>query len=331
VRATYNGWSGGVIPLDDGRRLPEKQAFTQSGILAGALAISEAFQFVRGDNVLVGRREVGLSLWQPEPHISWLAAEPGPILRYLPANLWLIGLGHLGQAYLWSLGFLPYVRPGDVQLVLQDFDTLTEANDSTSLLTTAAIVGHRKTWAMAAWCEERGFRTAVIERRFAPNLRVDDDDPHVALCGVDNSLARAALEDVGFRRIIEAGLGKGPEEYLAFQVHTFPASRPARARWGRGVSIDAAGSLIGQPAYRALAADGLDECGVTLLAGRSVGASFVGAATSTLVVAELLRLIMDEDRCEVIDGTLRSLNLRQVIRHGNPTAPINPGITQAQS
>ena len=26
-------------------------------------------------------------------------------------RLWLIGLGHLGQAYLWALGLLPYLEP----------------------------------------------------------------------------------------------------------------------------------------------------------------------------------------------------------------------------
>ena len=35
----------------------------------------------------------------------------------------------------------------------------------------------------------------------------------------------------------------------------------------------------------------LDRCGVTLLAGKAVGAPFVGAATATLAVSEVLRLL----------------------------------------
>ena len=136
----------------------------------------------------------------------------------------LIGLGHLGQAFLWTLGLLPYGSPGEVNLVLQDYDELVEANESTSLLTTRKHLGERKTRAMALWCESRGFRTSIMERRFAGDFRVREAEPRVALCGVDNALARADLEDVGFGRVIEAGLGAGTQEYLAFQVHTFPGT-----------------------------------------------------------------------------------------------------------
>lgn len=326
VRATHNGWCGGVVPIDEMRSLSQAEEFTPAGILAGALGVSEAFQFVRGDNLLAGRRAVGLSLWQPDQPISWLESETGPALEFLPANLWLIGLGHLGQAYLWTLGFLPYSRPEQVQLVLQDFDELEEANESTSLLTNCEIIGRKKTRAMAAWCEERGFRTRILERRFAPNFKLDDE-PLVALCGVDNPLARAALEDVGFKRVIEAGLGTGPQEYLSFQIHNFPASRSAQERWGR-LDRDA-GSLehmIQQPAYQALAEEGYDQCGLTLLAGHSVGASFVGAVTSTLVIAELLRTVTGESPYEVIDGDLRSTALCRAVRGNQSQTPFNPGL-----
>ncbi len=328
VRATFEGWAGGVIPLEESHRLPEQQEFTPSGVLAGALSVSEAFQFVRRSNAQAGRRAVGLSLWRPEEGISWQEQSAyGPQLRILPSRLWVIGLGHLGQAYLWTLGLLPFAQPEEVQLVLQDFDALVPANDSTSLLTKRAVLGQKKTRAMANWCEERGFQTAIYESRFRDNFQVDDDDPGIALCGIDNTLGRAALEEVGFRRVIEAGLGRGTEEYLAFQVHTFPAGRSARDRWGGFTEGGAAETTHHLPAYQSLAAAGLDQCGLTTLAGRSVGASFVGAATATIVIAELLRTVMGEHRYEVIDGTLRSLKYRQAIRYQGPDDPFNPGYT----
>jgi hypothetical protein len=330
VQATFEGWAGGVIPLEEARRLPERQEFTPSGVLAGALAVSEAFQFVRRSNAQAGRRAIGLSLWRPGGEISWLEASSfGPPLDILPTRLWIIGLGHLGQAYLWTLGLLPYAQPEDVQLVLQDFDALVDANDSTSLLTTRTLLGEKKTRAMARWCEGRGFQTALQERHFRGNFRTDDDDPEVALCGIDNALGRAALEDVGFRRIIEAGLGRGTEEYLAFQVHTFPASRSARDRWGGAIERGTAEAMLHLPAYQSLATAGIDQCGLTMLAGRSVGASFVGAASATIVISELLRMIMGEHRYEVIDGTLRSLKYLQGIGHEGLDDPFNSGYTLA--
>lgn len=329
IRATFDGWRGGVAPLDQGHRLPERRECIPAGVLAGALGVSEAFQFVRGDNAVAGRRDVGLSLWQPDKAVNWLdAGELGPPLERLPASAWIIGLGHLGQAFLWTLGLLPYASPEEVSLVLQDFDELVEANDSTSLLTTGELLGAKKTRAMAAWCESRGFRTSIVERRFADDFRVAGDEPRVALCGVDNALARADLEDVGFDRVIEAGLGAGTQEYLAFQTHTFPAGRTAKLRWGTQGHRPNADTVADNPAYRALAQHGLDHCGITTLAGRTVGASFVGAVTAAVVVAELLRMGLGGHRYEVVDGSLRSLELRQSVACSDG-APYNPGTTAA--
>jgi hypothetical protein len=330
VRATFDGWRGGVVPVDDGTRLNEHTEFTPAGILAGALGVSEAFQYVRGRNALAGHRAIGLSLWEPDNGISWLDdRENGPQIDWLPSSCWLIGLGHLGQAYLWTLGFLPYANPGTVHLVLQDYDDLVLANDSTSLLTCSKLIGQKKTRAMAEWCEQRGFHSHINERRFAGNFDIDKVEPQVALCGVDNEHARAALEDVGFAQIIEAGLGRGTEEYLAFQVHCFPAQRSARERWGTGDSERLSELHFSQPAYEALAAAGMDKCGLTMLANRSVGASFVGAFTATLVISELLRMTLGGNRYAVIDGSLRSLESFELIRSTTLFDPFNPGTTEA--
>ena len=64
IRVTFEGWSAGILPLaHDNTRLGENYEFTPAGVLAGALAVTEAFQFLRGNQPIAGRREVGLSLW----------------------------------------------------------------------------------------------------------------------------------------------------------------------------------------------------------------------------------------------------------------------------
>lgn len=312
VRATFHGWSGGVVPWDE-EPLPEEHEFTPAGVLAGALAVAEAFQFVRGSNAMAGRRSMGLSLWRPEPSVSWRDEEAvGPRLEWLPSRLWLIGLGHLGQAYLWTMGFLPYANPREVLLVLQDTDKVAPSNISTSVLTNELLIGQRKTRVVAQWCEERGFESVICERVFRDDFLVATDEPRVALCGVDNPVARAYLEDVGFEEIVEAGLGRG-EDYLNFQVHRFPACKTARSLWGGRSQISPVEGLAAQPAYRALEGDGLDRCGVITLTNRAVGASFVGVAVSTLVVAELLRLCAGRHQYAVIDGNLRNMTHNQAL------------------
>jgi NAD-dependent dihydropyrimidine dehydrogenase PreA subunit len=51
---------------------------------------------------------------------------------------------------------------------------------------------------VAEWLEARGFDTFLEERRFGAWTRRAEDEPSVALCGVENALARTALEKPGF-------------------------------------------------------------------------------------------------------------------------------------
>lgn len=326
VRATFQGWAAGIAPLGrGGGRLAERQEFVPSGVLAGALAVAEAFSYLRGHQPLAGRRQTGLSLWRPA--LDWRASEAaGPVIARLPASMWLIGLGNLGQAYLWVIGLLPYADPSAVTLVLQDFDVIAASNESTSLLTHSGMIGRRKARALAAWAERRGFRTAIVERRFAADFRVGAGEPTVALCGVDNALARAALEDVGFGRVVESGLGGGAGDFMGFRTHTFPASRTARDIWRD--SGQTAPMRTDLPAYRALAAAGADRCGLTQLAGRTVGAPFVGATAATTVIGELLRLSNGAHGYELVDGHMGNLTHRTVVPAAS-AIPFNPGTTPA--
>lgn len=307
IRVVALGWSGGVAPASQTICAPSAAAeVTTAGVLAGAIAVSEIFQRLRG-HPMACRRAIGLNLWRPEQ--DWLRGERGPALTRLPSSAWLVGLGNLGQAYLWTLGLLPY-RAGELQLVLHDFDVLAASNVSTSLLTFPDMVGRHKSRAMAGWAEERGFRAAIIERRFARDFRVNPYEPPVALIGVDNALARQAIEEVGFERVIEAGLGRGAQDYLGIDVHTFPAERSALEIWQNTATGEAE---VSQPAYRQLLAERGDQCGTVRLAGRSIGAPFVGAAAAALVTAEFMRLALGAHRHEYLSCHLRDLGSRTVI------------------
>jgi hypothetical protein len=268
-----------------------------------------------------------MSLW--EPGRDWRLPDPVDArLARLPSAAWLVGLGNLGQACLWSFGLLPYATPGAVRLTLQDFDRITPSNDSTSLLTAVSLVGQYKTRAMAGWAEQRGFTTVIVERRFDTRLRVSEDDPAVALCGVDNGLARAALEDAGFSRIIESGLGNGASDFLAMRMHSFPGPQQARALWkGEAPSSE---HLLHQPAYRELASRGADRCGLVRLAGRMVGAPFVGALAGALMVSELVRLANGGPGVSLLDLHLRTPDQMVAVAQERSFV-FNPGTTAIRS
>ncbi len=125
---------------------------------------------------------------------------------------------------------------------------------------------------MARWAEARGFRTRLVERIFPGGISIADDEPRLALGGLDNPQARAAYEDTGFDYVAEAGLGAGPIEFLALRLHTFPASQTARAKWG-GAADNKAKPLARTAAYDALEMDGVDECGLGCSAGNRCSAA----------------------------------------------------------
>lgn len=324
VRAVFAGWRGGIVPAPADAAPVPAPVMALAPMLTAALAVNEAFLYVSGHAGVAGRRVVGLSLWEPAPTCDWLAdARAEPALSLLPARLWLIGLGHLGQAYLWALGLLPYARPQDLSLVLQDIDIITPSTESTSILSDTALINIKKTRAMSAWAERRGFTTAIQERLFDASFRRQDDEPAVALCGLDNGAGRQALDQVGFDFVVEAGLGRGHRDFRAVRLHTLPASRPASQIW-RGAQAD--DPVEDRPAYKGMLKSGeLDRCGVTLLAGKAVGAPFIGAAAATLALSEVLRLLHGGAVHELIDLDLKAPEYRSTVLTQQNFSILNPG------
>ena len=324
VRTAFGGWRGGVLPADCAASVVPQGVMPLAPMLAAALSVNQAFTFIRSRSAVSGRRPVGLSLWRPSPETDWtVPAVDEPELAYLPGRLWILGLGHLGQAFLWGLGLLPYRDPARVSLVLQDFDRITPATESTSILTDTGLIGQKKTRAMAAWAERRGFATAILERQFDGDFRRRQDEPPVLFCGVDNALARRALDQAGFDLVVEAGLGRGHRDFRTMRLHTLPGPRPASAIWHRS---DESENVEGRPAYQKLLDAGdLDRCGVTLLAGKAVGAPFVGTVAACLALAEILRLLHGGSVHEIVDLDLQAPEYRTALPHPGDFSGLNPG------
>jgi hypothetical protein len=323
IRTLCFGWRGGIVPID----LPDERdgnTLVLAGMLAAGLAVNEAFLYVRGETGLAGQRAVGLSLWDLSPEMEWLSAPiTEPAMTLLPARLWMLGLGHLGQAYLWALGLLPYAEPNALELVLQDIDIITPSTESTSILSDGPLVNQKKTRVMAAWAEARGFSTSIQERRFAVGFRRQDEEPSILLCGLDNALGRRALDSAGFDFVVEAGLGRGYQDFRTLRLHTLPASRAAVDIWP--VTVDSA-VTIAAPAYTKLLHDGtVDRCGMTLLAGKAVGAPFVGAVAATLVIAEVLRLLHGGPLMQLLDLDLEWPEHRAIVPQRYDFSRLNPG------
>lgn len=312
MQVTFEGWRGGVVRLG-GHRLSEVTSNAMAAVLGAALATGEAFAMLRGE-VEAGRRSLGLSLWRPDRIENWQSpSSDGPELRFLPDHLWVLGLGHLGQAFLWASMMCPFPDPAKVRVTLQDMDFVTGSTDSTSILTQIEMVGRRKTRSVADVLERRGFTTTLIERPFDDRFQHDPaNDPAVLVCGVDNALARSRLEAPGFPFIVEAGIGHRAGDYRALRIHTFPSSgKTAAELWGARTLEESLN--LNRPAYRRLAESGGDVCGLALLAETAVGAPFVGTVAGVLMLAQVMRLTVGDAPDALIDLDLRAMGARRAL------------------
>jgi hypothetical protein len=316
LHVRVGGWRGGVA-TDSSFELPPSTPFAPAGSLAGAIAVSEVFQHLRG-NRLAGRRTVGLSLWRPE--LEWMDADAaGGEIAFLPSSLWLLGLGHLGQANAWTLGFLPYRDPGRVEVMLQDRDKIVVANEATSMLDNDDALGRMKTRLVAHRLEGLGFKTRIAERMFDECQRVQAREPTVALAGFDNPQARRLLSDGGFSHVVDAGLGGGPESYLDIMLHSFPASRRStEIELWKARPRSAEALVENTDAYKRMVEESGDRCGVLDLAGASVATAFVGCTAAALSVAEVCRALVAGPQYEVIDLSLKNPARVRVFENATP-------------
>ena len=323
LRATFDGWIAKVGPAARVGRLPEREYCSLSGVLAGAFAIAELFLDFAEVSIEATRRVVALSLWRPDLPVSDPIAVGVPV-EFLPRDFWTLGLGHLGNGYLWVAATLPYADPQGLEIYLNDYDKVEPENIETGLLLTGDNIGHYKTRACGSWLEQRGLRTRFIERPFDEHFRrrnTEPGEPGLALCGFDSNPARRDLATAQFLRVVECGLGGTPNNFDTISLHTFPNPRPVKELWPDPSPDEVARTVAHEermarenPAYVRI---GGDECGRYNLAGKAIAVPFVGAIAATLVIAETIRLFHHGQYYTDIKMSLANIEVRTARTNGN--------------
>ena len=260
------GWDAGDNPL--------------SGIAAGALAVGVAFEAERRR---CGELRSEANLWPVR------AAEEAPDFNevFLPGALWLVGVGNLGQAFLWALAALPYTNPGDVSLVVQDRDIVTEENWATSVLVRDEAYGVLKTKVAERWASAKGFDLRRIDRRLLASDRLDNDDPRLVLSGVDKVEPRKHMAKVGFDCIIDAGLGRTASDFDKYRVTVFDRVRPIDKHFAGQTDKPVGRDTSTADAYQRLASE-IGLCGTAEIAGASVAAPYVSALTAAVSISRAI-------------------------------------------
>lgn len=282
LQVTFDGWTAQAAP-GAGARLPETDSCPLAGILAAALAMSEIFLNFAGMELAATRRRVLLSLWEP-----WARTPAaGPELRYLPSRAWLVGLGHLGQAYAWAFSHLQFPAESSLDLWLVDDERVVKANVETGVLNTADDVGEFKTRVVSRWLERRGIKTRLLERRINPSFKVVGTEPRLLIGGLDDNTARGWLTTAG-ATLIDCGIGNRADNFDTIGLRTWPNDRSPADLWPPARPEDNFAERLANnnPAYQKLSDD---ACGRFRLAECSVGVPYVGAIAACFALANVLR------------------------------------------
>lgn len=256
------GADGFVICPDSAAR-SDPHAPVEVGVAAAGAALNEAFAHLYRGWPLAGQRR--LSFRMPAT----------AAVERLGGITWIVGLGHLGQAFAWTLALSSGRARHAVRLT--DFDSVTSSSLSTCLLVNGSDIGRLKVHAVGERLASLGLAVSMDAHR----LNLDGNGPLQAadrvIVAVDNIALRRSLDRLAGMPVFEGGIGSGVNGFTRVQFHAFPGSRPARDVWA-GADPHASQAIdISAPAYQALLKQTGDECGTTLLAGRSIATPFVGA------------------------------------------------------
>jgi len=324
VQAYWDGWLAGIAPGRTPTAIGRSDCVL-AGVAAGALAVGQAFMAEQG-NPRAGRTTQSLSLWSPELGENSLH-NPGPAQAecHLPLHLWLIGLGNLGQAFLWSLSMLPYPDPNQVLLFLQDDDYVRKENWGTSILVRRGRYGPLKTKIAEKWAEARKFRVRRIDRRLDKHHRRTDQEPLLALAGLDRMPPRRLLGLPGFEYVIDAGLGATVADYQKVRVNVFDSTAdPARHFEGVEDETDTrVAKLMNLPAYQEIARTGDDgRCGAAMLAEHSVAVPFVSAFAGAIAITQAIRIASGKAHHSALTGDVGDLRTIRATPAQPPDRPI---------
>ena len=316
VSPWWNGWRAGTAKpgkarWDEGRN-------PLSGIAAGALAVGAAFEAERKGFVDLDGE---VDLWP----VGAGRKAPGFEEVFLPRALWLVGLGNLGQAFLWALAALPFGDPGRVSLVLQDRDRVTEENWATSVLVKDESYGSLKTRVAEHWASAKGFDARRIDRRLSSRDRLEDDDPRFALSGVDKVEARRLMAEVGFDCIVDAGLGRTAHDFDRYRVTVFDRARPIDRHFAGQNDAPVAQGVPEGDAYRRLEQQ-IGPCGAAEIGGASVAAPYVSALAAAIAVS---RVTAVTSGCECPINEVGKLSLIADRRVAQPIAIRGRGLGHA--
>jgi len=276
-----NGWQGGVVSAGDNISLTTAPKGVLGGIFAGSLGVALGFLRISGEKLDSTADSCGLSLWRPDLH--WLDLDAiGPDIKYFAKKIWLLGLGHLGQAYVWALSLFSFPEPNQLTVMLQDTDIVKRANIDTGLLSDSESCRKKikKTRLCSKWLEDRFIDTNICERYFDGSYNPTAVESDILISGLDSIETRRILNTDKYKNILDCGLGGNKSNFDSISFFNLGVSdlKPLEIWNTTDLSSD-------NPESKKLFSN-IFACGEY---DKGIGASFIGGIASSIVLSEILR------------------------------------------
>lgn len=320
IRCVFAGWRGGILPSASNQLQAKIPTIPIAPLYSAALATSECYRKHFEGHQDFGKQPLGISLWNIEAGMDWDSPnEDGPKLQFLPDDILIAGLGHLGQAYVWALSMLPYPSERCRTLRVLDVDKARNPNLSTSMLTFPCDVGRKKTGIVSRWAELFGFKTLRIEGRVPDDLTPNISN-RLTICGFDNIAVRRAFARENPAMLLDSGLGRDSVTARRMTIRVIPSQYSNASIWREESSGDS-------PARTHESSWDYGGCGYP---PGTPAVPFSGVAASTILLSEILRRLHSGKRYAVIRHSLLQATSTLVEKaHDDPIW--NPGLIDISS
>ena len=315
IESVSSGWRGGVNFNNQDRIVfPDSDNKISLGPIASAslacyFAFCKAYQ-INNDGIDLN---IGISLWNINSAKEWFKDKnDGPNIVNLPRNIWALGLGHLGQAYLWTLGLMPFKTPKETLFLLQDADIVEPENIGSQVLCSQQNIGRPKTRACMNFLENLNFKTQIIEKQF---LFGDSEQEWMKiypflLNGVDNIKTRRSIKKTFLKLFLDGATNGRFDLFDSFTMKNISnIEKEPNVIWP---DDDVNGFIFHKNLYQKY--EKIHQCGQ--LANIGISTPFVGLFGSTIIISELIRSINQGRRYSIISLQLRDLNSIDAIEYG---------------
>ncbi len=315
VESISSGWRGGVNFFNQKRIVFEdtNSKISFGPIVSASLVCYHAFCKVFQINDDGIDLNFGISLWNLNSGEDWHKSENGgPEKPYLPRNIWALGLGHLGQAYLWTLGFLPFENLNQVQVLLQDADIVQPENIGSQVLCFVENIRKPKTRACMNFLEGLNFRTQIIEKPFIKGdceQEWAENYPFI-LNGVDNVKTRKSINKASFKLFLDGATNGQFDLFDSFTMRNISFIQKDPDNIWPPENEDEV--IFLKNLYQKYEKE--HTCGK--LANIGISTPFVGLFSSTIIVSELIRSLNQGRKYSIVSLQMRDLNSMEAIESG---------------